>query len=147
MELSCCALFCFLFPVVVITMSELPISSNRITPETTLPLSLVFGHNSPHYNLYFLTYLLKFHVTSFCLRSCMSLFYMSFFFFFNWSVVDLQCCANFCWTAKWLSCTHMFILLYILFHYALSQIGYSCSCSTAGPCCNSLHLNVIVCLY
>ena len=50
MELSCCALFCLLSPVVVITMSELPISSNRITPETTLPLSLVFRHDSmaPH---------------------------------------------------------------------------------------------------
>ena len=35
-------------------------------------------------------------------------------FFFHWSIVDLQCCANFCSTAKWLSCTH----IYILFSYS-----------------------------
>ena len=33
-----------------------------------------------------------------------------FFFFPNWSVVDLWCCVNFCCTAKWFSYTHIYIL-------------------------------------
>ena len=41
--------------------------------------------------------------------------------FFHWSILDLQCCANHCCTAKWFSYTH----IYILFHYGLSQeTGY-----------------------
>ena len=57
-------------------------------------------------------------------------------FFFNWNIVDLQCCANLCYTAKWLSYT---------FHYGLSQdIEYSSLCQTVGSCCLSI-LHIIVC--
>ena len=47
-------------------------------------------------------------------------------FFLFWSTVDLQCFANLCYPAKWLSLTHTYILFYtILFHYGFFQeIGY-----------------------
>ena len=38
---------------------------------------------------------------------------------FYWSLVDWQCCVNFCCTAKWFS--YIYILSHILFHYGLSQ--------------------------
>ena len=73
-------------------------------------------------------------------------------FFFNWSIVDLQCCASLCCTAKWLSYTHICVWVYIYIHiyiciyihssfhipfyYGLSQeIGYSSLCYTVGSCC------------
>ena len=48
-----------------------------------------------------------------------------FLFYFYWSIVDWQCCVNFCCSAKWFSYTHTnthththtHILLHILFHY------------------------------
>ena len=65
-------------------------------------------------------------------------------FFFNWSVVDLQCCANFCCIAKRLSYTHS--LFNILSYYGVSQeIGYISLCCISRTLlficskCNSLH--------
>ena len=67
-------------------------------------------------------------------------------FLFNWSIVDLQCCVNFCCTANWFSYTYIYILVHILFHYGLSQdIEYSSLCCTVGPCCLSI-LCIIVCI-
>ena len=69
-----------------------------------------------------------------------------FFIFFNWSVVDLQCCVNFCCTANRLSYTRIYILFYMLFHCGLSQdIEYSSLCYTVGPCCLSI-LYILVCI-
>lgn len=52
----------------------------------------------------------------------------------NFFVVDSQCCANFCYTAKWLSYTYICIF-HILFYYCLSQdIEYSSQCCTVGTC-------------
>ena len=34
------------------------------------------------------------------------------FFKFYWSIVDLQCCINFCFTAKWLSYTYIYSFLF-----------------------------------
>ena len=42
-------------------------------------------------------------------------FFLLNFIFFNWSIVDLQCCANLCCTAKWLSYTHIDILFFKFF--------------------------------
>ena len=41
---------------------------------------------------------------------------------FHWSIFDLQCCVNFCCTAKWLNCTHVSISFHILFQYGLLNI-------------------------
>ena len=76
-----------------------------------------------------------------------------FFFFlkiscFYWCISDFQCCDSLCYTAKWLSFTHIYISFFnIRFHYGLSQeIGYSSSRCTVGVCCLFI-LNVIVCIY
>ena len=46
--------------------------------------------------------------------------YAVFKFLFCWSVVDSQCCVNFCCSAQWFSYTYTYILLHILFRYSLS---------------------------
>ena len=68
--------------------------------------------------------------------------------FVNWNAADLQCCVNFCYTARWLSYTYIYILCFcILFHYGLSyNIEYTSLCSTVGPCCLSiLYIEACIC--
>ena len=61
------------------------------------------------------------------------------FFLFSTSfkkiIVDLQCCANFCSTAKGL--TYMYIYIpFLIFHHSLWQkTGYSSLCYTVAPHC------------
>ena len=53
-----------------------------------------------------------------------------FIFIFYWDVVDLQCCANLCYTGKWLSYTHICILLFVHFKYmshCFLEISQGCS--------------------
>ena len=35
------------------------------------------------------------------------------FFFFNWIVADLQCCVNFCCTAKWFRYTYVYFFFFL----------------------------------
>ena len=54
---------------------------------------------------------------------------------FNWSIVDLQCCVNFCYTANWSRYIHPYVLFYILSHFDLSQdIESSSLCYAIGTC-------------
>ena len=67
-------------------------------------------------------------------------------FYFNWSIIDLQCCVSFRYTSKWVSHTHTHIyiciyiriyiyIFHILFPYRLLQnTEYNSLCYTAGPC-------------
>ena len=51
----------------------------------------------------------------------------------------LQCCANFCCTAKWFNYIYIHILFHYLFHYSLSQdIEYGFLCYTVGTCLSNL---------
>ena len=63
-----------------------------------------------------------------------------FILFFNWSIVDVQCCVSFRCTAKWFSYIYIHIFLFqILFHYRLLQdIEYSSLCYTVEPRCLSI---------
>ena len=65
-------------------------------------------------------------------------FLLSSFCFLNWSIVDLQCCLNYCCTAKWFSDsihthTHTFIFENVLFHYDFSQDTQYSSLYYANP--------------
>ena len=69
-----------------------------------------------------------------------------FFIYFYLSILDLQCCADLCYTAKWLS-IYVYILFFnIIFHLGLSQeivyssVLYSRTLFSIHSECNSLHL-------
>ena len=55
-----------------------------------------------------------------------------FFFVVNWSIVDLQCCVNFCYTAKWFI---IYIYIYIyMYIFLLSSIMVYHRISNLVPC-------------
>ena len=62
------------------------------------------------------------------------------------SVVDFQCCAKFCCTAKWLGYTHIYASKNASFCYDLAQatgctsLCYSRTLLSIHPKCNCLHL-------
>ena len=59
-------------------------------------------------------------------------------FLFHQSIVDLQCCFNFCFTEKSFSCIHIYSFS-SAFYYGLSQdVEYSSPCSTVGLYCLSI---------
>lgn len=61
------------------------------------------------------------------------------FFFFFWSIIDLQFCVSFRYTAKWFSYIHIYILLQILLHYRLLQgTEYSSLYYMVNPYCLSM---------
>ena len=62
---------------------------------------------------------------------------LSHLFLFHQSIVDLQCCFNFCCTEKSFSCIHIYSFS-SAFYYGLSQgIEDSSLCSTVGLYCLS----------
>ena len=48
----------------------------------------------------------------------------TFFFFLNWSLVDLQCCVCFKCTAEWFSYTYIYIYISILFQGLFSAFFF-----------------------
>ena len=69
------------------------------------------------------------------------------FLFFNWSRVDLQCCDDLCYTARWLSYTHVDILFlysfpswFITGYWVLFPVLYIRTVLFIYSKCNSLHL-------
>ena len=65
--------------------------------------------------------------------------------FFNWSIVDLQCCVSFRCTEND-SVIYVFIYFHIIFHYRLLQyIEYSSLFYTVNPFCLSI-LCIVVCI-
>ena len=53
-----------------------------------------------------------------------------FVFFLNWSIVDLQCCVNFCYTEKWFRYTYIYTFFFVLFsimvyHRILNIVPYA----------------------
>ena len=93
----------------------------------------------------FLLSLLFFIATSWhVFYSVKFVFFFPFDSIFNWSITDLQCCANLSCSA---SATYIQTFFFIFFSIMVCHvIEYSSLCYTLGPCClsnskcNSLHL-------
>ena len=102
-----------------------------------------FGYLAPSLgisDIYFINYFMCTQITYICIYTYTCIYTQTpfflfvlrkvVFFFFNWSIFDLQCCVNFCCTAKWLSYTYTYTFsyfIYTLFHYGSSL------CYTVGP--------------
>ena len=74
------------------------------------------------------------------------LFYFLCLIFFNWSILDWQCCASLCHCKVTLLSTHVHSFSYTLSHYGLSQllnvvsVLYIRTLLSTHPKCNSFHL-------
>ena len=67
--------------------------------------------------------------------SCsMLLFFFLLNYFFNWIIVDLQCCVSFRYTAKWFSYTYIYLFFQTLYYKLLQNTGYRSLCYTVEPC-------------
>ena len=71
-----------------------------------LSFSLSVVRNSRVKNVYF-TFWWCWRIIKMLLSSLLGAKFFFSFLFLNWSIVDSQCCANICCTAKWLSYTHI----------------------------------------
>ena len=60
-------------------------------------------------------------------RICWELLFL--IFFLNWSIVDLQCCVNFCCTATWVSYIYIFLKIFfsIVVYHRIFNIVYTCA--------------------
>ena len=67
------------------------------------------------------------------------------FFFFNWSIVDLQCCVNFFCTAWWLSYACVYTFFFILFCIMVYLRILGTVFCTVGPCLSTLYITVCTC--
>ena len=45
-----------------------------------------------------------------------------FSFLFSWCITDLQCCINFCCTAKWFSFINIYIIFHLVYHRILNIV-------------------------
>ena len=80
---------------------------SRFTACTLRNILTVCINNSAHLHSF------MFSVTHTGISSTAELFKKN---LFSWSIVDLQCCANFYCKAKWFSYTHTHIYIYIYIH-------------------------------
>ena len=64
------------------------------------------------------------------------------FFFSNWSIVDLQCCASFWNTAKWFICIYSFPSWFMIGYWIQSPVAYNRTLFFIHSIYNNLHLLV-----